>query len=160
MGITTSSWCVRVCTQCTQGGTSKETILRGFMCSAYNNYTVNLLCSRRVKNNSNKLADGTVLTSKGWRRTTIRNQRERSEQQYRVESKVGNECLASRKDCLGNKQTVRADKMICICGCYRCLCPHLMSALCECAKKDNALMFPELSVWCKRLQRELQLHRQ
>ena len=37
--------------------------------------------------------------------------KERSEQQYRVESKVGNECLVSRKDCLGNKQTVRVDKM-------------------------------------------------
>ena len=108
------------------------------MCSTYN-YTVNLLCSRR-DNIINKPADGTVLTQKGLE--VCKKVKERSEQQYRVESKVGNECLVSRKDCLGNKQTVRIDKMVCsCCGCYRCLCPHLMCALCECAKENDALTF-------------------
>ena len=107
------------------------------MCSVYN-YTVNLLCSRR-DNIINKPADGTVLTQKGLE--VYKKVKERSEQQYRVESKVGNECLVSRKDCLGNKQTVRIDKIACSCGCYRCLCPHLMCALCECAKENDALMF-------------------
>ena len=97
------------------------------MCSAYNNYTVNLLCSRKDNINSNKLADGTVLTPKGLEvYNKEESRRERSWQQYRVESKVGNECLVSRKECLGNKQTVRVDKVACSCGCYKCLCPHLM----------------------------------
>ena len=65
------------------------------MCSVYN-YTVNLLCSKR--DNRVKPADGTVLTQKGLE--VYKKVKERSEQQYRVESKVGNECLVSRKDCL------------------------------------------------------------
>ena len=80
-----------------------------------------------------------MLTQKGLE--VYKKVKKRSGQQYRVESKVGNECLVSRKDCLGNKQTVRTDKMTCSCGCYRCLCPHLMCALCECAKENNALTF-------------------
>ena len=55
------------------------------MCSVYN-YTVNLLCSRR-DNIINKPADGTVLTQKGLE--VYKKVKERSEQQYRVESKVG-----------------------------------------------------------------------
>ena len=76
------------------------------MCSVYN-YTVDLLCSRR-DNIINKPADGTVVTQKGLE--VYKKVKERSEQQCRVEAKVGSECLVSRKDCLGNKQTVRIDK--------------------------------------------------
>ena len=103
---------------------------------------MNLLCSRRDNNINNKPAEGTVLTSKmtgGVQQEE--SQRERSKQQYRVESKVGNVCLVSRKDCLGNKQTVGADKMACSYECYRCLCPHLMCSLCKYANEDNKLMF-------------------
>ena len=67
----------------------KEATLCDFMCSVYNNYIMNLLCCRRDNINSTKLAEGTVLTSK---RLEVykeeESQRERSEQQYRVESKV------------------------------------------------------------------------
>ena len=83
-----------------------------------------LLCSRR--DNNNQPAEGTVLTSKGLEVHKKKKVKEMSGQQYRVESKVGNECLVSRKECLGNKQTVRVDKVACSCGCYKCLCPHLM----------------------------------
>ena len=60
-----------------------------------------VLCSKR-DNIINKPADGTVLTQKGLE--VYKKVKERSEQQYRVESKVGNACLVSRKDCLGNNQ--------------------------------------------------------
>ena len=76
------------------------------MCSVYNNHTVNLLCSRRDNNiNINKLSEGLCLHQKGlevYNKKKVK--REMSEQQYKVESKAGNECLVSRKDFLGNKQ--------------------------------------------------------
>ena len=138
-GVTTSSWCESLDSVYTKRH-FKEASLCDFMCSVYN-YTVNLLCSRR-DSIINKPADGTVLTQKGLEvYKKVKERSEMSELQHRVESKVGNECLVSRKDCLGNKQTVRTDKMTCSCGCYRCLCPHLMCALCECTKENNALTF-------------------
>ena len=83
----------------------KEATLCGFMCSVYNNYTVNLLCSRG--DNIIKSVEGLYLHQKGLEVYKKKEVKERTEQQYRVESKVVNECLVSRKECLGNKQANR-----------------------------------------------------
>ena len=111
----------------------KEASLCDFMCSVYN-YTVDLLCSRRDNITINKPADGTVLTQKGLE--VYKKVKEKSEQQYRAESKVRNECLVSRKDCLRNKQTVRTDKMTCSCGCYRWL-SHISCVPCVSVQKKT-----------------------
>ena len=63
----------------------KEAILCDFMCNVYNYYyTVSLLCSRRDSINSNKLAEGTVLTSKDWRKKV--KEQDRAAVQSRVQS--------------------------------------------------------------------------
>ena len=45
-------------------------------------------------------------------------------------------CLVSRKDCLGNKQTVRADKMGCSCGCSSA-CAHITCVSCVNVQKKT-----------------------
>ena len=62
-GVTASSWCESLHSVYTRRH-FKEASLCDFICSVYNNYTVNLLSSRR-DNIINKPADGTVLTQKG-----------------------------------------------------------------------------------------------
>ena len=118
----------------------KEAILCHFMCSVYNNYTVNLLCSRRDKiSSNNKPANGTVLTQKGLRCTRRRSKRVvRTAVQGR--SKVGNECLVQERT-PGNKQAMKVDKMTCSCECCRCLCHISLCPVCDCAKEDDVLMF-------------------
>ena len=68
----------------------KEATLCHPMCSVYDNYTVNLLCSRRDNNiNNSKLAEGTALTQKGLEVYKEENQREvRAAVQGRVQGEM------------------------------------------------------------------------